>query len=1575
MHNQKLFVNVKLEYGIIPKSFLTLMNTLNLKIEINKTKVEMSTRSINEILKVVNQLIKLSKLNEQKKKKEEYSNNKYNQNSEYMILNHDSFDNSSIECVEKILLDKIESQMKKFKIKVNDIEATIVSDNHEFVYTNLFFSNFSYHIKNAFNYHYDNNKIKLLKNWAEVKIQDLQLTSSKKEKVIVELQTFTFNLTEDVIYYHNTREASFRSIVNSETPNINIVISTKELDKIIEIIVCAVVGMEKLDANKERNLYEHKFVENYVSVSSLNLNFEKVFMSIHNDKIQTDINNISVIVRVEEEKFVCSRVDVSFSPVSVNVYSKNSTKYASHVLLKGFRLNILDYLKSKKMDIVFEDLCLVCYDNHLIEVIEFVADFLNQTLKFGAKKVYKKKTKVPEALKNRYTNINPNPEMSLVVHKKNEVCNLLFKKILLYYYVDFDDLLTLKLEDFSYKIDDYLLMPKVKIYHQSNTKLFIKRKTKFIDLERMYIKFEPEINELGIDFGNVILNVYCFEISYLITKISIYYSFFPLWVIFHMSYKFAIDNDYKKIYIADFAKKERINIRFGSITVNFNQHNIGHASILRTTPIVMEKEVKISDESKGIQSISSEFNYLKNLKCDQITIKVTNFIMKMWGYKEKETNVKNPLDIIDDITGEIIDQDENHISYYKKIMKSGEMDINFQTVDIFHEKSKVIELKDFRILTKDKIIYSNFDLERLNSIACSYKMHEIFYKEVVSKKSKNTKIEIFIENLKVNLEDIQIFDKVSLFYLNAIKTYLAFPFKEYSLSTIIDEQKTELSSNMDLYLKNFVTVVNSVDPVTNLIYNRLYLKIDLLSLSTVENLIENNLQLSVFYLSFGFEFSQNYDYPLIILPVGELNFDKINNIMRVNFPRKNLRKINEIRRGDKYSSYLYNPLMKNEEYYITQLDRFIMDTKSLTLFLNFNYLNTFYKIFENFWKRSPFVKKYLFGNTKKKNPKSNSIGNLNNISQPGNLQISKFSSIRKSLNNEFDNSIYINLDKENLIEEISSSEKDTKIFLTLFDMKIIYLLNYKNEYNTIFQFHSQIKDEGYFGYIIRIYSTSLKYYVSSTNVKRDELKVDTNLMTVSFLNKENFDDDRFFLWDKEIKFSRFCNLKQLKAFNEFMEMPQNNKFKLINTNFNKFFQFEEEILNNTRTDFKNRTKLITDSGKILEKPAITRKRKEEDDYVDLNFDSKHTFFKIFDISFKRDTLSVKKIEEIYIVINDIKFTWNKFNMDVLEILLFNDILLIVDKIILKIGSSDEKKENAPALFDLGRFDFVFELNEPQICIQNELKNSKVLLTTKSKCTVKISKICMNENSKDFKLELQIMEMVLYVAPNFMDANCIYWIGENDENVYYLEEKLFNKMLETPRIYFLIYDTIKNDSSKDKSDLYTNIAISVDKITGDFGKYYFEHFLNINEVFIFSRGYSYAEEKISFDSRSKDLQMFKLSEIKNRIKMAVVPFISYQKVKQKEISFSLKDVVVTLQKENKEMIKLMMKNFEGEHIIYTDKASETSINVKNLKILDLYKNRNETILSPNYEVQELGEFTDKKDLIVFRRRDYYVSSKL
>ena len=117
--------------------------------------------------------------------------------------------------------------------------------------------------------------------------------------------------------------------------------------------------------------------------------------------------------------------------------------------------------------------------------------------------------------------------------------------------------------------------------------------------------------------------------------------------------------------------------------------------------------------------------------------------------------------------------------------------------------------------------------------------------------------------------------------------------------------------------------------------------------------------------------------------------------------------------------------------------------------------------------------------------------------------------------------------------------KITKLMVTVFDLKIIYLINYKSDFDSVFTFHKNIKEQGYFGYIIRLFSSAIRYDVSSIkeeNINQifpskakqaliDELKVNLNLLTITSLNEENLNDEKFFKQDNEINQNNFINLK------------------------------------------------------------------------------------------------------------------------------------------------------------------------------------------------------------------------------------------------------------------------------------------------------------------------------------------------------------------------------------------------------------------------------------------------------------------
>ena len=83
---------------------------------------------------------------------------------------------------------------------------------------------------------YDNIKLKLLNSQWEIKLNDLIVTSSKPNKIILEIDNYSIISNSEVIYYHEIRETQIITKIENLLPNSNIIISNKELDKYFDVI-------------------------------------------------------------------------------------------------------------------------------------------------------------------------------------------------------------------------------------------------------------------------------------------------------------------------------------------------------------------------------------------------------------------------------------------------------------------------------------------------------------------------------------------------------------------------------------------------------------------------------------------------------------------------------------------------------------------------------------------------------------------------------------------------------------------------------------------------------------------------------------------------------------------------------------------------------------------------------------------------------------------------------------------------------------------------------------------------------------------------------------------------------------------------------------------------------------------------------------------------------------------------------------------------------------------------------------------------------------------------------------------
>ena len=1662
------------------------LNSMSITGEINEVKASMSTKSLGNVFKLITDLIKITN---------DTGNDNNLENHNLSLANKPS--NHVIVSIEEHILNKVKKHFKKLKIIIHNPEILVRSDDYLLTCLGIKSELFSIRIKNDINKYVDNKIATILSTSNEIKFHDLSLFSrsdTQKEIPIAKLPLFTIHLVDTIKYDFQLKSCDFCTNLVSELPQIGkISMSTENLEKILEIVMSIINGMDMIDymiALKEIRGRNKKQVEKYSRSAEMEFRYNSMELCIFNEDLLAELNKVNLELTIKEKNHVkkSKEISIKFSPMLLSFSNRSQSKSGdinsvSNLILNEFSLSIKDdvtlieeaenkikspsvvypnKIKNSEIKINFPCSNIVLYDDHLIYIIQFVSSFLTPILEKDIKKKYK-------------SLLGRNKNAKKFYKEKREKIELNFTKAKITNYVDHEDIFSLSFVNMKMVIDKFLEIPKMKLYHQSNAtahansqsqnqrKTYSYGKTKIIELDSLKIKFDsvyelnPNAKKIDIVFKNSYVNVYCMEMLTTLIKFSNFYIFFPEWVNFHFQDKYLVDsNTNMDKYPMEYYKREKVLIIFENILVEIKDGNIFQCGILHADYNKLEE---CKNDKKRIK-------YLSEVKNSLLTMKVTNFVIEVNNLKESRLERRETIDIKNFYSmsrGEILpinafnshsystithnqrvfstnsysNSDCNSRNpYYKTIARKSDTELRFEEIEITHADYKLFGLRDFYINIKHDILFKNFVKEKFHDNLVFYRHHHLYSKEVKFDQSKDSKVNIMLKDVMLNFHDVKIFDDTMSFaykVVNALENFELHRQRMYDYSNI---SLYETSSNLNIHITNLEGSINSLDPATKTVYNKLILKIYYAGINFDKNSREefDMTEVCVYFMSFGFDPSQKQGYPLLTIPIAEVNMDNLRNKIIINIPSANknemvMKNLHKKMRDNSSKSLSYSEINRPE------LENLLVETRSITLFVNFKYLSTFVKIFEIFWEKTKFLRKSFenSGSPGSAAPASETTGrldtrskyreNFNERDKNFNLDTNQLNSKRKlghlaiteanfsstgsshseyatsartsanqkcissakiknvlsssaqkynvsniipsnnSLNKNLPIIIY-NSSIQNQANNLLSSNNTNKliigpntkqcdgvktktgksIFLSLFDLKIVYLLEYKDSYESTFKFHPDIKKQGYFGCILRFYSFSLKY-----NLKADKqitsLKMDTSLFTVSFLTFENFDDDIFFQNDREIYLCKFHNLKHTKNFNEFMGLPETNKSRFINASTRSFLEYESKSVINTQADNKPKQ------------------------HTDLLYDNKHTLLKVSTVSFKRKSELNANVEDIWIQVENLKITWNKFNKDVVQLLIFEDVLLIVDKIILKADLKKKGKEKEKITFlDLGRFNFNFKIYNPQIAIQNEIKKSTMLLMNKEPCQVIISKLCVDETSKDFNLEVINDKLCLYSFHNYtQNPNIIYWIGDSEENNFFLEESLFKKILETPIIRFNISQKVKSREN-DEFDVSTYVNISVEKIYSEFEGPLFNDFLNIIEVFIFDRGYSLAEEKSNQDFKKNDMAVYKISELENLIKSNYKS--KTRNMTQKVIKFYLNQVELILAKVGKPLYQLLIKNFEGDHLIFFDNSSDTKMNIRDIQIKNIENKSNDILLSSSMHHENLGGLEDKIDMLVFRKRDSY-----
>ena len=144
LKSQDTFLNIKLSNGFTPLGFNSFNNTIELKVEVNNTHIDLSSRAIDTIMKTLNELSKYR----------HYQEYKYNNEITNLQIAKDIIDSREIkfkiDCNEEILLNMIKNEIKKIKLKLENLSINILSDNHNYLYSHINFNHLSLKKTNIF---------------------------------------------------------------------------------------------------------------------------------------------------------------------------------------------------------------------------------------------------------------------------------------------------------------------------------------------------------------------------------------------------------------------------------------------------------------------------------------------------------------------------------------------------------------------------------------------------------------------------------------------------------------------------------------------------------------------------------------------------------------------------------------------------------------------------------------------------------------------------------------------------------------------------------------------------------------------------------------------------------------------------------------------------------------------------------------------------------------------------------------------------------------------------------------------------------------------------------------------------------------------------------------------------------------------------------------------------------------------------------------------------------------------------------------------------------------------------------
>jgi hypothetical protein len=271
-------------------------NSLGIKIECDKIDINFTMKSIKILIKNILQLILLNK-------KEKIIREKI----DIEILD-------KVSPIEKIIYKEMITNLKKFKLKLKEVQINFKSDNNLITDFSIKLNKFNF--QNMINLLYKTEKShKIVNNNIDLYFQDINIILSEENNQVLNIPDFYLMIVEDINYIREKKEGQVKKYISSDLSNFSITAHSEKMNKIMEFIIEIVESIDKIDTIT----IPLQKVEFYNHNSEINLNFKNFNITLYNENMILNVNNLSMLLKIDQQKFKEQKISISFTPLILTI--------------------------------------------------------------------------------------------------------------------------------------------------------------------------------------------------------------------------------------------------------------------------------------------------------------------------------------------------------------------------------------------------------------------------------------------------------------------------------------------------------------------------------------------------------------------------------------------------------------------------------------------------------------------------------------------------------------------------------------------------------------------------------------------------------------------------------------------------------------------------------------------------------------------------------------------------------------------------------------------------------------------------------------------------------------------------------------------------------------------------------------------------------------------------------------------------------------------------------------------------------------------------------------------------------